>query len=256
MTAISSAAHGWFADVRIALSFLTRLPVAPVMPLPANGLADAMRAFPVAGAVVGLIGGCVYWASAQILTPALGGLLAVLATMTLTGGLHEDGLADTADGFGGRDRAHRLDIMRDSRVGTFGVLALVLSVGLRTAALAGLAAMPAVGLVAMIAAGALSRAVMPLAMRLVPPARTNGLGHGAGKPVPRTVLLALSVATVTALVCLPPDTAALAVVVAMAVAFVTCGLAERRIGGYTGDVLGALQQAVEIAVLLTVVASL
>lgn len=255
MIAASSASQGWLADIRIALSFLTRLPVAPVMDLPANGLAGAMRAFPVAGVVVGLIGGCVFWASAQILTPVLGGLLAVLATMALTGGLHEDGLADTADGFGGRDREKRLEIMRDSRVGTFGVLALVLSVGLRAAALAGLATPPVLGLLALVAAGALSRAVMPLAMRLAPPARTDGLGHGAGKPAPRTVMLALSVAAVTTLVCLPFEAAALAVVVTIAVAFAGCGIAARRIGGYTGDVLGALQQAVEIAVLLTVVAA-
>ncbi len=246
----------WLQDLRIAVSFLTRLPIAAPERLPANGLARAMRAFPVAGAVVGAIGGLAFWAAALLLTPTLAGLLAVLAMVWTTGGLHEDGLADTADGFGApRERARRLEIMRDSRIGSFGVLALVLAVGIRATALAAFAAVPAAGLLALVAAAALSRAVMPVAMRLAPPARADGLGYGAGKPPAATAALAMLLGALVAALCLPPVIAAMAVLVAVAVTFVLCALAENRIGGYTGDVLGALQQAVEISVLLTAVAA-
>lgn len=256
MTATTSTLRAsWAADIRLALSFLTRLPVTAPDSLPANGLANAMRAFPVAGVVVGLIAGAAFWAAARLLTPTLAGLLAVFAQVLTTGGLHEDGLADTADGFGGRDRARRLEIMRDSRIGSYGVLALVLAVAIRASAIAAFAAVPLTGLLALVAAGTLSRAVMPLAMRLTPPARADGLGHGAGKPSPTTVGTALLLAALAAALCLPPAAAAMAFLVAIAVAFLGCSLAENRIGGYTGDVLGAIQQAVEVAVLLTAVAA-
>lgn len=243
----------WLFDLRVALSFLTRLPVPAVPTLPANGLARAMRAFPLAGAAIGLGAGAVFWAASQMLTPALAALLAVAAAVWLTGGLHEDGLADTADGFGGsRDRHRRLEIMRDSRIGSFGVLAVVLAVALRAAALATLA--PLAGLLALVSAGALSRAVMPVMMRLVPPARSDGLGYGAGKPASAIAATAMLLAAAVALACLPWPAAVAAVVVALAAVFALGGLARRRIGGFTGDVLGALQQLTEIAVLLLAVA--
>lgn len=252
----SFAAAPWATDLRIALSFLTRLPVTAPGSLPANGLARAMRAFPLAGAAVGAISGAVLLAALPPLTPAIAAVLAVLAAVWVTGGLHEDGLADTADGFGGAgDRTRRLAIMRDSRIGSFGVVALVLSLGLRASALAALAADPAAAVLALIAAGALSRAVMPVAMRLAPPARSDGLGFGAGKPPAGTAATAMLLAAATALACLPFAGAVAAVLAAMATTFGLCRLAERKIGGFTGDVLGALQQGVEIAVLLVAVAA-
>lgn len=244
----------WMSDLRVAVSFLTRLPVAPADRLPPNGLADAMRAFPLAGAMVGAVAGTVHWAAYGLLGPVIAALLAVAAAVWLTGGLHEDGLADTADGFGARGgRLERLDVMRDSRIGSFGVLALMISLALRTAALAALApGLPAVA--ALVAAGALSRAVMPLTMRLLPPARADGLGFGAGKPKPGTVLAAVLLAVAITLAGLGVTGGALAVLAAFVAMMWVHRAAEGRLGGFTGDILGALQQAVEAAVLLAAVA--
>ena len=109
-------------------------------------------------------------------------LLSVLAGIALTGALHEDGLADTADGFfGGRDREEKLAILRDSRQGTYGVLAIVLGVLLRAAALAGIGDVIHAGL-ALIAAHAASRAALPAVMTALTPARPDGFGAGAGTP--------------------------------------------------------------------------
>lgn len=253
MTPNQTPPSSWPADLRIALGFLTRLPVPQPEALPGDGLARAMRAFPLAGAVVGLLAGGAFWLAAQAFPPAVAAVLAVAAAAWLTGGLHEDGLADTADGFGGgRDVARRLEIMRDSRIGSYGVLALALSLALRIAALAALA--PLAGLLALVAAGAVSRAAMPLAMRLLPPARSDGLGRGAGRPAAATVAVAVLLAAVVALAALPPVAALAALAAALAVTAALVRLAVRRIGGYTGDVLGALQQGVEAAVLLCAVA--
>lgn len=245
----------WIFDLRVALAFLTRLPVGPDEPMPPNGLAATMRAFPLTGVVVGGFAGLVQWATADALGPVLAALLAVAGAVWLTGGLHEDGLADTADGFGGRGgRSKRLEVMRDSRIGTYGVLALGLCLAVRVAALASLLPGGA-GLAALVAAGALSRAVMPLTMRLLPPARADGLGFGAGKPKPGTVLTAVVLALAVALLCLGVKVGLLATVAAFIAMAWLNRAAERQLGGYTGDTLGAVQQAVEAAVLLAVVAA-
>lgn len=245
----------WFFDLRVALAFLTRLPLGPAQTLPPNGLADAMRAFPLAGAVVGGVAGLVHWAAYGPLGPVIAALLAAATAVWLTGGLHEDGLADTADGFGGRgDRRARLEVMRDSRIGTYGALALLFNFALRVAALAALApGIPAVA--ALVAAGALSRAVMPLTMRLLPPARSDGLAFSAGKPKPGTVLAAVLVALALALLGLGVPGGLLAALATVAVMIWLNHATERHLGGYTGDTLGALQQVVEVAVLLAAVAA-
>jgi cobalamin synthase len=118
----------WRVDLAAALTFLTRLPLPEAVTEPDRppDLARATRAMPLAGAAIGLGGGAVYWLSAGLgLTPAIAGLLAVAATILVTGALHEDGLADSADGlFAGAESARRLEIMRDSRIGAYGTLAL------------------------------------------------------------------------------------------------------------------------------------
>src|SRR5581483_1985388 len=124
-----ATAIGWRDDLVTASLFLTRLPLARLLrappPASAEALTHALRAFPLVGAAIGLIAALVYWVAALFgLAPLPGALLAVGATVLLTGGLHEDGLADCADGFGGgRDRDSKLAIMRDSRIGSYGVLA-------------------------------------------------------------------------------------------------------------------------------------
>src|SRR5262249_4655986 len=146
-------------------------------------LVRASWALPVAGALVGAAGAWTFWIASELrLPPALAAALALVATLLMTGSLHEDGLADTADGFGGGwDRARKLEIMRDSRFGPYGVWALVMSLRLRWAALAALAN-PVPAAPALIAAHVGARAALPAFMHVVPPARTEGLSARAGQP--------------------------------------------------------------------------
>jgi adenosylcobinamide-GDP ribazoletransferase len=239
-----------FADFAAATTILTRIPASrPVNH--AGLLADAAWAFPLVGAGIGAVCALVF-VVAQLVRlgdwPAA--LLAVLAGLALTGALHEDGLADTADGFfGGQDREQRLAIMNDSRHGTFGVLAIVLSVLLRAAALAEIGD-PVQGGLALIAAHAGSRAALPLAMRILAPARAEGLGATAGRPRLPLALAALVIGLTIALAALGPERGAIAIVLAGLVLLGLGMAAQRRIGGYTGDVLGAFQQIAEIVMLL------
>src|SRR5258708_3077095 len=177
-----SAAAAWWDDFIAAAGFLTRLPVAGFATAETGLLARSMRAFPVVGIVVGRPGWAAFAIAAALGLPAtIGALLAVAATVLTTGALHEDGLSDTADGFGGgEDRAGKLAIMRDSRSGAYGVLALVFSVALRGAALAALTS-PRAG-AALVSAHAVSRAGMPVIMRWLEPARSDGLGASVGQP--------------------------------------------------------------------------
>jgi len=218
-------------------------------------LADAAWAFPLVGAGIGAVCAFVFLL-AQLLR--LGdwsaALLAVLAGAALTGALHEDGLADTADGFfGGHDREQRLEIMRDTRHGTFGVLAIVLSVLLRAAALAEIGEAVQGGL-ALIAAHAASRGALSLAMRSLAPARAEGLGAAAGRPSLPLAIAALVIGSTIALAAFGPERGAMAIVLAGSALFGLGVMAQRRIGGYTGDVLGAFQQVAEIVMLLTAAA--
>lgn len=244
--------HRRAGEFLFAATFLTRLP----LPVPAatfaagTSLADTMWAFPLIGGLIGAAGALVLEAARNGFGVALpvAALIAIAAQILLTGSLHEDGLADIADGFGGgRTRERKLEILRDSRIGAYGTLALIIAVGLRWTAAATL---PWDGrMAAFVAAGALSRAAIPLAMRLLTPARTDGAGAGAGTPSWPVTLAALALGLLS-LVLLKDDMMLPAVVAAALAGFVVCYLAARQIAGYTGDVLGALSQAVEITVLV------
>ncbi len=186
------------ADLKIGIMFSTRLPLAHAAPLTSGDLARASWTFPLAGMLVGAAAAFVYWASYIVGLPSGPcAALALAAAMILTGCLHEDGLADTADGFGGgADRAKKLDIMRDSRLGTYGACALALSLLLRWSALAAIAHPAAVAL-ALVAAHAAARAAMPAFMHLVPPARQDGLSAGAGRPPSQAAIAAAVLGAVT-----------------------------------------------------------
>jgi adenosylcobinamide-GDP ribazoletransferase len=243
-------------ELRVATGFLTRLPVRWPDAAPADALARSMRIFPLVGAGIGLAAGLA-WSLALWLgmPPLVAALLALAAQALLTGALHEDGLADVADGFGGgRDRDRTLEIMRDSRIGSYGTLALVLSVGLRAAALAAIA-LPWAGVAALAAAGAVSRATCPALLAWLPPARPDGLGAGAGRVSSEALAVALGLAACFALLLLGLGHGLAALVLAALAAWVLAGLARRRIGGHTGDVLGAAQQLAEVAVLCAAAAS-
>lgn len=240
------------ADMAAALGFLTRLPVGGE--LPAERLARAAWAFPVAGLAVGLLGAVVWGVGHRLGLPGLAaGLAAVAAMAWLTRGLHEDGLADFADGLSGATAEARLRIMRDPALGTFGALALIVSVGLRATALASLLDFPT-ALAALLAAAAVSRAVLPTIMRALPSARGDGLAWHAGRPDADMARIALAAAALVAVVLLPFGTALAALAAAALGAWVVAAMARRAIGGQTGDVLGAAQQAAETLFLLAVAA--
>jgi adenosylcobinamide-GDP ribazoletransferase len=255
MTPISGV---WFEDrvqeLKACLVFCTRLPLLRAMS-PAKAIAQAAWAFPLAGLVVGLIGALVYALSHRLGLPAWpAAALTVAATLVVTGALHEDGLADTADGFGGGNtRQQKLDIMRDSRTGAYGVCALVLSLLLRVAALASLGDTHAV-VWALIGSHSAARATMPVLMWLLPPARGDGLSHDAGRPPGESVVAGAAIAFVVLLICLYPGRAVMAALLLVAVVALTAWLSMRQIDGQTGDVVGALEQVAEIVVLLVAVA--
>jgi adenosylcobinamide-GDP ribazoletransferase len=244
---------GLFAGFASATALLTRVPVASTA---ANAaVAEAAWAFPLVGAGVGAVAALIF-----VVAQGLGvgdfaaALLAVLTAAALSGALHEDGLADMLDGFGGgRDREAKLAIMRDSRHGTFGVLAIVFSVGLRAAAVARIGA-PGDAALALVAAHAVSRGLLPVAMLWLSPARAEGLGAATGRPHLPGVLAAAVIGLVIALAALLPVAGGIAFVVAAAGVATTGAVARRQIGGYTGDVLGALQQVAEVLMLLAAAA--
>ena len=239
---------GITTDLRTGLAFCTRLPVtAP----PGAGLAQAVWSFPLVGALVGGIGALVYWLADGVgLAPFVAATLAVAATALVTGCLHEDGLADTADGFGGGDtKKRKLEIMRDSTSGAYGVAALVLSLLLRVGAIASLAG-PGLAAAALIAAHAGARASLPIFMFTVPQARQDGLSAHAGTPQAGAVAVAVMLGLLALALCLGAG-AGLITAFLVAVALVLMArLAIKQIGGQTGDVLGAVEQVSEIVFLL------
>ncbi len=251
----SSMLRDAWHDFEIALTFLTRLAVRSGRASAPAVLAASAPMFPLVGALVGLVGGSFYGAAAWLgLPPPLAAIFALAAMTWLTGALHEDGLADVADGFGGgRSRQNKLDIMRDSRLGSFGAIVMILSLLTRIGALATLSS-PAAVAAALVAAGAVSRALLPAAMVTWPPARDDGLAAAAGRPHPARAAVAGIVAALLAFLLLPPMAAAIALLMAVVAGGVMGLLAQRQIGGLTGDVLGAIQQIAEIGFLLVLIA--
>ena len=241
------------ADVAACIGFFSRLP-AGRFGLPEVPFAEALWAAPVAGAVVGIFAGVAYAVAIWLSLPAsLAAVVALAVLLMVTGSLHEDGVADVADAFGGGNtRERKLEIMKDSRNGTFGVVALVMTLLARWAAIAALGA-PGFALVALVAVHASSRALLPGFMNMVGPARPGGLSAGIGK-VPGNVALAAAGLGFVALLPLGLGTAFTAVICLGALFIGMKWLTEKQIGGQTGDVLGALQQGAEIVVLFVVVA--
>jgi adenosylcobinamide-GDP ribazoletransferase len=241
-------------DVSLAVALLTRIPMPQPAGVASDRMARAQRAFPLIGALVGLATGLVDRCLLAIGIPELAAAaLALGAGAALTGALHEDGLADVGDGFGGgRDRDKKLAIMRDSRIGTYGVLALLISFVAKCSALASL---PIAEIVpALIVAHALARAAIPAVTVNMPFARDDGLGKSAGRPDTASAVIAVVIAIVIALLCLPFGPALLALMVTAAAAAAMAVLAWRQIGGVTGDVFGAIEQVAETAVLLILAA--
>jgi adenosylcobinamide-GDP ribazoletransferase len=231
------------------------LTIVPVPGARTNGLEGVGRAaawFPVVGLSIGVLLVVVETVTSRLFPPLLGALLVVTTWKLVTGGLHLDGLADCLDGLGGRDPARRLAIMRDSRIGAFGTIGLILFLFLEIAAVSELTA--AVRGAALIAAPAVARAMPPVIARLYSGARTEGHGAVFARAVGRwSVAVASGVALAVAVIALGWK-GLIAVAVAALVAVAFAGFMVRRLEGVTGDVLGAVVESAELAVLLTVAA--
>ena len=246
----------WLDDFKTAVAFLTRLPMPhPQGPMPAN-FVRAHRMFPVVGALIGAVVGLVCLGLRSVGVPDLAAAALALGTgAILTGALHEDGLADIADGFGGgRDRAAKLEIMRDSRLGTYGALILLVSFAAKSSALA---AIPDGYVVpALIAAHALARGILPFMSLNLPYARNDGLARNAGQPDLSTAGFAIIFALLLALLSLSWSNALLSALAAALSGLGIAWLAQRQIGGQTGDVLGGAEQVGETAILVLLAARL
>jgi adenosylcobinamide-GDP ribazoletransferase len=231
--------------MRTAVSFLTRLPV----PAPAEPSLDrAAVFFPVVGLLVGGLAAGTRALSDQILPPLPATLLAVTAALLVTGALHEDGLADVADGLGAHvSRERRLEILRDPRVGTFGSLALIVAVGLTTTTVGALDTTDAAR--ALIAAHVLSRwAILPVS-RFVGPARPGGAGALLRVKTP-----VLATATIIAAAIAVAAGAEVALAAAAGASAVAGAVLRRGLGGVTGDGYGATAKLAELAVCTTLAA--
>ena len=234
-----------------AVQMLTRLPTPSLAGFQPEWLAQSVRYFPLVGQLVGLVAAAV-WIGASRIWPGLpAAVLAIGAGALLTGGFHEDGLADTADGLGGgRDRAHKLEIMKDSRVGGYGALALGLVTLIRIAALARCG--PWAGAAALLLAHGGARATAVAVMAMLPyvrepsAAKLPPVGAGA-RWTDAGIALVLGG---WPLALLSAGRAALALGLAACAALAVAWLSKRLIGGITGDVLGAVEQVAEAALLL------
>lgn len=234
-----------------ALQFLTRI---PIRLRAAPDLAALVVWFPLAGAVIGVIAGGVGAAAAALTSPLVAGAIAVTTGLLVTGAFHEDGLGDVADGFGGGYTVERrLEIMKDSRHGTYGVAAMCSSIVVRMLAVASLPGSATV-FAAVIAAHVVARGAAVGLMATVPLARHGGLGADYGQATsPRRGAAAAAMTVLLGALAvgwwIGPAVAAAVVAVAAVGA-----LARRKIGGISGDVLGAAEQVAECAVLVTLVA--
>jgi adenosylcobinamide-GDP ribazoletransferase len=249
----------------VALQFLTRVPIPRRVGFEPAWLHQCVRHFPLVGAFVGAWGAAVLWAALWLWPPWVASVLSLVATVLLTGAFHEDGLADTCDGLGGsagRERA--LEIMKDSRIGTYGAVALVLALGLKVATVAALAAADlALALTGLVWVHAVSRVAPVLLLWQLP--YVGDAEHAKAKPLATRAEPAGVAAACAWLVALgggawwaaaPGTRPALLVALLLAAAAAAAAAAacarwlRRRLGGFTGDTLGATQQIAEGACLL------
>jgi adenosylcobinamide-GDP ribazoletransferase len=241
----------------IALQFLTRVPVPRWVGFEPEWLNQSARHFPGVGLCVGAVAAGVLWLGLALWTPAVAVGLSMAAPLLLTGGFHEDGFADTCDGLGGSvSRERALEIMKDSRIGAYGAMGLVLMLGLKAATLAALPLMWA--LPALLFAHTASRSAAVLLIRVLPYA--GDVEHAKAKPLAQRVsAIGVAVAAGWALALAtalwewqPQVGSALAVSGGLVLlgAAAWARVLKRRLGGATGDTLGAAQQITELLALL------
>lgn len=243
----------------LAIQFLTRLPLPADLGWTPGRMAATPRWYPAVGVLVGALAGAIYWVAAPLVDPPLAALIATAAGILATGAFHEDGFADACDGLGGgttRERA--LEIMRDSRIGTYGALGLGLIVAGKVVSLAALppAAVPLV----LVAGHAASRASSVLVVATSAYVRDHGTGKPIGGSIGRrglTFALGTGAAALCGLALELPATCVAGALVGLGLGHVAMRWRfERRLGGYTGDCLGAVQQTSEIGLYLGVLVCL
>ncbi|XDA96869.1 adenosylcobinamide-GDP ribazoletransferase [Sulfitobacter sp. LCG007] len=239
-------------EMRVAAALLTRLPLRPLPAAAYENSARAAWAYPLAGLAVSLLAGLaasllLFWGCG----PAISAGFYLMVVALLTGALHEDGLADCADGFwGGATPARRLEIMKDSHIGSYGTLALILVIGLRWSACAALLPL---GIAPLLSASVLSRAMMPLLMRWLANARPSGLSQRTGRPRMSVAIAGVAIGVAVSVV-LTGTAGVAAALAALAITLAIARLAVAKIRGQTGDVLGACQQLAEVGALICFVA--
>lgn len=241
----------WPRLLAIAFGFLTRLPVPPVR-IRDGDLTRASSAFPLVGLVVAAIAVAIRHLGGLAWGPAAGTVAGVLAATVVTGAFHEDGLADAADGlWGGWDPAERLRIMRDSRLGTYGTIALIAVFALRLGLLVPVSTWTFA--VAMVCGHVIGRAAGPVLLMRLPPVPGSSSATIAGRPGPVGTVVAALLVVVPVTVAAGMLAPAL-LTVGLAVVLACSAVYRRRLGGVTGDVIGATTVLVELAVIAVVVA--
>lgn len=250
----------WVGDLAGGLRFFTRLPVPRMTenddPRAIPDFASAARMLPLVGVVAALpMAICLWFLSFTDLPALVIASLAVALSLITTGGFHEDGLADVADGFGGGATLDKkLSIMRDSRIGTFGASALILNLILRISAISALLGLGGWIAAALVVIGAaVSRTCTVWIWHLLDNVRSDGKSTAAGRPSRSAALIATGICalvTVAAFFVLAPAQILISVVLAAIATTAFAAVAIRQIGGQTGDVLGASQQIAELAFLI------
>lgn len=229
------------------MSFLTVLPVANADGSPGERLGRAY--FPAIGAVIGLVATLAYTLAAAATTTLLGAAAAVAVLAVLTGAIHLDGLADSADGLLGRgDATRRLEVMRDPRLGSYGVTAIAVFLLLEVAAISSMS--PARAFAGLVIGGTLSRLATLAVISFVPYVRASGLGVAAWDARHRRLDLVVGSVTAAVVCLLDWRRALVAIPLVALVAVSLVALARRRIGGATGDICGATAELGQLAVLL------
>jgi adenosylcobinamide-GDP ribazoletransferase len=246
-------------DIARSVAFLSRVHVPQRHFVNYDGrLSRAVRAFPIAGVLVSLPAAAVFSVFLAFQADGLLAAFACLAIQTMiTGALHDDGLSDTADGLGGgKDRETALSIMRDSRIGSYGAVALILAFGLRASALAAIARhlSPTEAGVAVLAVAAISRSALVWHWSLLPPARKDGVAASVGEPEANAAYLAYLTGALFAIVLLWQFTSlfglAASALAVLGFVYLFSTHVREKIGGHTGDTLGASLQIAEIAMLV------
>ncbi len=237
----------FFRDIAAAVMILTRIPIKwSYFSEKEPDISQSLWAYPVVGIIISIFSICVYLVSVSLGWPVfVSSASALLVTVLITGAFHEDGLADVCDGFwGGYTKDRKLEIMKDSRVGTYGVLALLFSLALRIMFLSSLATYEAIS--ALIITACVSRTIIVSLLTVMKPAVTDGMGVKAGKPSIYSLCLSITISVVTTYFLAGVGVTGLVISVSVLALLFVRFVALRHIGGYTGDVLGAGQQVSEI----------